>query len=176
MSITKLTYALVVVLLFVLSPLCTEAQQYHQSAGVRYGSKTSALTYKKFLKGEHAIEAWVSGRDEGVQLTTLYLHHIPMSVASTDNFYFYVGVGGHLGYQKNKKISKRIDQYSPDDYYYFKDEFVEMGIDAMIGVEYRLLRIPMSVNVDLKPYLNYIGFRKLDGDFWDGAIGLKYIF
>ena len=51
-----------------------------------------------------------------------------------------------------------------------------MGIDGIIGIEYRMLSVPITLSLDLKPYLNYIGMRKVKADFWDASIAIKYVF
>jgi hypothetical protein len=51
-----------------------------------------------------------------------------------------------------------------------------MGIDAMIGAEYRLPTLPLTVGIDLKPYFNFVGLRHTNLHFWDLAISAKYIF
>ena len=47
------------------------AQFYDNSLGLRLGT-TSAMTYKRFITKEQALELLVSGRKDGFQLTTLY--------------------------------------------------------------------------------------------------------
>ncbi|WP_147407501.1 hypothetical protein [Reichenbachiella sp. MSK19-1] len=156
-------------------PSLAQSQDYERSAGVRLGS-TSALTFKRFLGEEQAIEFLLSGRDHGVQLTSLYIKHHQMSLGTFENFYFYAGVGGHAGYQKNSDITKVRDPQDSEFYYYKEDEFVELGIDGLVGIEWRIFSIPLSISVDIMPHLTYVGFAKVNGDFWDGSLGIKYIF
>jgi len=46
----------------------------------------------------------------------------------------------------------------------------------MAGIEYRMLGIPMTLSLDIVPYMNYAGFRKLEVDFWNVSFGIKYVF
>ncbi len=151
-------------------------QEYSQSAGVRFGA-TSALTYKKFIVTEEALEVMVSGRNEGLQLTTMYVFHVPMDLSFSPNFYAYYGAGGHFGYEKRNNLSKILVGTDGGAYIFERDAtFFTMGADFLIGVEYRWLAAPITVSFDVKPYFDYIGFRKTDGRFWDSAISFKYIF
>ena len=75
------------------------AQSYDQSAGVRLGG-SSAVTYKKFLAPEEAVEFLFSGRNEGAQLGIMYVAHKPMEFSFNENFYGYYGLGGHLGLER----------------------------------------------------------------------------
>lgn len=156
------------------TPSLLHAQQYGRSAGIRLGG-TSGLTYKKFIVDEQAVETMVSGRNNGVQLTIMWVMHHPMEIAFNENFFFYYGVGGHVGVEKYDDITKqRLTNGS--EFSYESKNYFAMGVDALIGMEYRMLTIPMSLSLDMKPYLNYVGMRKLKGQFWDVAIGIKYIF
>lgn len=154
----------------------TRAQEYVRSAGVRLGSETTALTFKKFASEDQAVEVFLSGRSKGLQLTLMYEKYLPMRVGTLDNFYFYSGMGGHVGYQKDNEINKVPTGVAQSDFYYTEEDYFEIGIDGIVGIEYRILSIPLSINVDLKPFVSYVGFEKLEGDFWDGSVGVKYIF
>lgn len=153
-----------------------KAQEYIRSAGVRLASETTALTFKKFASQDQAVEVFLSGRSKGLQVTLMYEKYLPMRVGTLDNFYFYSGMGGHIGYQKDSEINKVPTGPLQTDFYYTKEEYFEIGIDGIVGIEYRILSVPLSINVDLKPFVSYVGFEKVEGDFWDGSIGVKYIF
>jgi len=151
-------------------------QEYSQSAGARFGA-TSALTYKKFLVTEEAFETMISGRNEGLQLTGLYVFHVPMELAFSPNFYAYYGAGGHFGYERRDDLNKVLLGGDGDQFAYEQNaKFFTMGADLLIGVEYRWLSAPLTISFDVKPYFDYIGMRKTDSMFWDSAISFKYIF
>ncbi len=176
----KITFKAITWLLIVIGFFVTQssvfAQEYNRSAGVRLASETSAITYKKFLSEDRAVELLLSGRNKGLQLTVLTQKYIPMRVGTLDNFFFYAGMGGHCGYEANNEIEKAGIGPNPINYNYIEENYFTIGVDGIVGIEYRILSIPLSINVDLKPYLTYVGFARLEGDFWDGSIGVKYIF
>ncbi len=161
-------------LYLVLAYTC-HAQQYAQSAGLRLGT-TAGLTYKKFLTEEKAVEILMSGRNDGFQIITMYVNHLPMEVAFSEFFYGYYGIGGHLGFERFDGLRKVLTSIDPPDFEYEDQTYFIMGVDALIGVEYRWLSIPMTVGFDLKPYFNFIGMRHTEAHFWDAAITLKYVF
>jgi hypothetical protein len=156
-------------------PFLALAQQYDKSAGIRLGG-TSGLTFKKFIVDEQAIETIVSSRRDGVQVTVTWIMHHPMEVSFNENFFFYYGVGGHIGVEKHDDISKQLYSENPPLFNYENKSFLSLGADALIGVEYRMLNVPITFNLDMKPYVNYVGMRKLEAKFWDVAIAIKYIF
>lgn len=164
-----------IVMLFTFCFAQVQAQQYDRSAGIRLGG-SSGLTFKKFIIDEQAIEVIVSNRKSGVQLTGLFLMHQPMHVSFNDNFYFYYGVGGHIGVEEHDNLDKILSSSDPNDFLYEEKSYLTLGIDGMIGIEYRMLSVPITFSLDLKPYLNYVGLRKVKADFWDASIAIKYVF
>lgn len=148
-------------------------QQYKQSAGVRLGH-TSGFTYKKFIVGEQAVELLLSGRRDGIQFSTLYKWHEPLELSFNENFYFYYGMGAHVGYERYDGLNKVL--VATDDFIFERQTYFVIGADAIVGLEYRWLSLPITVGFDVKPYFNYIGFRHMDANFWDASISFKYIF
>ncbi len=150
--------------------------QYKNSSGIRIGH-TSALTYKRFITDTQAMEFMASGRNQGFQLTTLYQFHKPMDIGFNDDFHFYYGVGAHVGYER---LQDRLlnGPFTPPTLEFQDRErsFFTMGVNTIIGIEYRWLKIPMTIGLDIKPYLDFVGMRRTNLRFWDTAISFKYIF
>jgi hypothetical protein len=152
--------------------LSSQAQFYKQSAGVR-GGYTSALTYKYFYNDDQAIELMVGGRNQGIQITGLYTFHKPLNNVFSDMVYFYYGVGLHTGYE----IYTTQDTFtSLGDFINNQHPFFIMGIDTMVGLEYRMLSIPLTVGLDIKPYFQLVDMRYGDTRFWDVGASVKYVF
>lgn len=148
---------------------------YQQSAGVRLGH-TAALTFKKFMVEEEALEVMLSGRRDGLQLTTIYTFHKPMELSFNENFFLYYGLGAHVGYENYDRFSKTLIALEPPEFVFRERTFFVMGADALLGIEYRWLSVPITVSFDLKPYFSFIGMRYTNGRFWDSAVAIKYIF
>ncbi len=150
-------------------------QLYEKSAGLRLGN-TSGLTFKKFTTESEAIELMLSGRNEGMQFTAIYLFHQPMEFSFNDKFYAHYGLGGHVGYERFDDIAKTLVNEAGDAFVFEDKSFFVMGIDASLGIEYRWLEVPITLGFDLKPMFNFIGMRHTRARFWDGAISFKYVF
>jgi hypothetical protein len=151
------------------------AQNINKTAGVRLGH-TAGLTYKKFIDPQSAIEFTLSGRRAGLQVTGMMLNHIPIDISFNDQFHLYYGLGAHLGIERYAGYRKELSVVDPSGYIYTRSNYFTMGIDAMIGAEYRLPTLPLTVGIDLKPYFNFVGLRHTNFHFWDLAISAKYIF
>ncbi len=155
--------------------MASAQQNYEKSAGVRLGS-TSGLTFKKFVTENEAIELLLSGRNEGMQFTVMYLFHQSMEFSFNDKFYAHYGLGGHIGYERFDDISKTLVNATGDAFVFEDKSFFAMGIDANLGIEYRWLEVPITIGFDIKPIFNFIGMRHTRGQFWDSGISFKYVF
>lgn len=156
--------------------LVSNAQQnYEKSTGIRLGN-TSGLTFKKFTTESEALELILSGRNEGMQITALYLFHQPMEFSFNENFYVHYGLGGHVGYERFDDIAKTLVNQTGDAFVFEDKSFFVMGIDANLGIEYRWLEVPITIGFDVKPIFNFIGMRYTRAKFWDAGISFKYVF
>ena len=157
-----------------------KAQYYEQSAGIRLGG-SYGLTYKKFFNETDAVEFLFGGRQDGLQLTITYQFNKPLNLSRNETFFLYYGAGGHVGYEKypTKSLYPLNDQpfIQPfSEFYYEHRSYFSMGIDALIGMEYRFLTAPLTIGLDIKPYFSFIGYRYTRTDFWDTSLSVKYVF
>jgi hypothetical protein len=156
--------------------LCAQAQYYQNSAGIRTGY-TSAITYKHFLKNEQAIELMASGRNDGIQITTLYEFHKPMELSFNDNFFAYYGVGASVGYEKlSRRTFENNLNGASSSLIYDRRSYFAMGVNTILGVEYRWLAMPLTIGLDIKPQIQFIDMQYTDTRFWDMGFSVKYVF
>lgn len=156
--------------------LVAEAQHYKHSAGLRTGY-TSALTYKRFFSNEQAIEFMASGRNNGFQVTTLYQFNKPMEVSFNDRFFAYYGVGASVGYEKySGRFAEPVPNPTGPAFVFNHRTYFTMGINAILGVEYRWLAVPITIGLDIKPMFQFIGMQYTDTHFWDMGLSVKYVF
>ncbi|CAK9067386.1 Uncharacterized protein SCF082_LOCUS34117, partial [Durusdinium trenchii] len=115
------------------------------------------VTFKKFIYEEEAVELLLTGRNRGLQLTGMYQYHRPLEMNFSDRFYLHYGVGGHFGYEKRNDyrligpFNGPLPPLPPDPF----DQNTEigprrqsqftMGVDAIVGVEYRWLSVPITL-------------------------------
>ena len=131
---------------------------------------TSGLTFKHFFKTENAIEGILGVWPDAMGLTVLYEHHTNTDV---DGLYWYYGGGAH------STIGNSRNFYAFDDgrkfLYRYSDSDYAVGVDGVIGIEYKVRQIPFAFSFDLKPYLEIDNL----GDaymFVDPALGIKVAF
>lgn len=149
--------------------------QYDRSAGLRLG-RFSGVTFKKFVHEEEAFEFLLSGRNDGLQLTGLYEFHTPLKWGLSDRLYLNYGAGGHFGYERDDRPRFVFLPGNQVELINRSRHLFTMGVDALVGIEYRWLAFPLTVGIDMKPYFDFIGMRSTRLRFWDTALTVKYIF
>ncbi len=150
---------------------------YKTGIGLRGGSYTSGLTFKTFIKDDAAIEGILSVPyfRNSFLITVLYEKHA--TAFNTEGFKWFYGLGGHIGsyhyrhyysyYNCNKKKCIRINEYDNHN------RFVSIGIDGILGLEYKIQEIPFTLGVDIKPYIDIV---RPGLGYFDSAFSVRYVF
>lgn len=147
------------------------AQEYEKAVGLR-GGLTSGITYKKFLNDIKAMEAIISFRDNGLQVTALREYHQISFLEYGDGFYFIQGYGGHLGFLFADEFNFLFTTVE----YQEKRFSPVLGIDGYIGIEYRVQDIPVIGGIDYKPFMEFSLRNPFRLVSWDFAFYIKYTF
>lgn len=156
---------IIVVLVFFsfLSGASAQENTYNTAIGLRLGIDPG-LSIKTFIAPTKALEGLVDLYTHGILLTGLYeIHKQAFNVERLSWFY---GLGGHIG-------SFRGGYYTNWDNVYYADNFITLGIDGILGLEYHMKEIPFTVGVDIKPFVDIVN----PGiGYLDGALTLRYAF
>lgn len=145
----------------ILSIFAANAQSYDTGVGIR-GGLFNGITGKHFISENAAVEGILSTRWRSFNITGLYeIHNFAFD---TPGLYWFYGGGAHIGFGDGDH-HPRIDTI--DNYSYF-------GIDGIIGMEYVIADVPLTIGIDWKPVINLVGY----SDFWgdSGALSVRYIF
>jgi hypothetical protein len=51
-----------------------------------------------------------------------------------------------------------------------------LGMDGVIGSEYTFSKVPVTLSVEFKPYVEWQNFNRFVANFWDFGFGIKYSF
>jgi hypothetical protein len=143
-----------------------QAQQYNTGVGVRLGGYENGLTVKHFISSNTAIEGILGFRPGGFALTGLYQKHATaFDVQSLKWFY---GFGAHIGGIGKGKSYKR---HGEDRLY--NNSGILLGADAILGLEWLIPDLPITLGADLHPRLEL-----LNGTFIDiePALTIRYAF
>jgi hypothetical protein len=149
-------------MLFMLFSVYCFAQDYQTGIGLR-GGYTSGITFKHFISEAHAFEVIVGSRWRGVNITGLYEFHRPAFEVEGLNWFY--GGGAHIGVFRG---------YSGGPWDNFRGEqFMQVGVDGIVGLEYKIPPIPISLSFDIKPMLSLY---RHTGFFFDSAFSARYVF
>ncbi len=151
----------------------TSAQSYTFSLGGR-GGFANGLTAKYFIGENKAIEGIFTRRYRGYTFTAIYEMHKNLK---TENLTWFYGLGGHIasyssyyyyGYNRFNTYTYKNHVYKG----YYSEPISVLGIDAIIGLEYRFKEIPFTIGIDAKPFFDLVG----GGDnYVDAAASIRYI-
>ena len=123
-------------------------QDYQTGIGVKIGM-APGISAKHFLTTNGALEGVLTYRWQGVNFTGLGEFHIP--VFDTQGMYFYYGGGFHVGVWDS---GLAMDEAAGG-------RKLNLGIDAVVGLEHAFPGIPLSLGLDWKPNFNIISDSRL---------------
>lgn len=127
---------LLIALLCVVFTSRAVAQEYTWALGVRGGVTATGLTGKYNFDASNSIEGIIDFT-RGVNVYALYERNVPVI---GQGFNFFYGAGANLGGWKE----------------HGKYPFT-MGVNGIVGLEYKFNSIPLLLAVDYKPCLNFVG-------------------
>lgn len=139
------------------------AQTYKTALGLRFGGLTSGLTIKHFSNKNTALEGIFSVARKSFLITGLYENH---SASANSSLIFLYGAGAHVGFFQNGG-----SYYYNDNRKYTSNTVI--GIDGIIGLDYKFNKTPLNISMDLKPFIDLTGSSYF---YMDGGISLRYTF
>ena len=130
---------------------------YRTAVGVKFWP--GALTVKHFIRDDRALEGLFSFWGHGFRFTGLYEIH--GNFADAQGLKWYVGPGAHVGF------------YDYHDDHNHHIDGVYIGIDGVLGLDYKFNGAPINISIDWQPsfeFGEYVGFAHY------GGIGFRYTF
>ncbi|PVY39958.1 hypothetical protein [Pontibacter virosus] len=123
---------LITILLVAGAATASQAQKYRTAAGIRLGGDQFGATVQQRIAEKSTLEGLALVGSREYSGTLLYQRHWPML---GKRFNYYLGGGGHIGN--------------------LKDHGVFTGLDAIVGVEYKVNGLPFLLSADVKPALHF---------------------
>ena len=138
---------------------------------------SSGISYQLMVDEFRGYKGFVSFRDGGVQFTALIESYRPLYLNFTDKMYFYSGMGAHIGFTRwqsgNWLWSDQFRYYSQANYFSIAPV---IGLDAIIGMEFRLDRAPLTFSLDAKPFFELFGQNMFRLSVFDVGLSVKVHF
>jgi len=157
--------------LIALFSLTSVAQPYNNAIGIRLGNYESfaGITFKHFVKSTGVLEFIGYAPYHGLHLIGLY--KFQQEIKGVDNLYWFIGGGIHAGFYDGEYYHKKHDDW--DDWE--DGRFTVVGVDFIIGVEYKLPSAPFAFAVDWKPAWGLNGYNH---EHWgdNGSVSARFTF
>jgi len=147
-----------ILLLFLTVGLSAQSQDYKTAVGVR-GTYDFGFTGKYFIEETTALEGILHLGQWGFSITGLYEMHAP--AFDVDRLYWYYGGGAHIGQIGDNHPNLENDHGA-----------LLLGVDGIIGLEYDIEEIPITISADWKPTISFTGYRT---GLW-GGLSFRYTF
>lgn len=132
--------------------------EYNQAIGIKFPGGLS-LTYKKFVTDTRNIELQLTSWNQGFRVSGLYEFNY-YTFNSVEGLAWFVGPGVHIGLWK--------EQYSKD-----YNSYADLGIDGIIGLDYKFKNIPINASIDWEPAVTLVGTAGFTPAY--GGLAIRYI-
>lgn len=154
------TLLLVMTTFFYANAQMNESSSYKTALGVKV--YPGAISVKHFIKANTALEGLGYISSDGFRLTGLYeLHN---NLGNVEGLKWYIGGGGHLGIWS--------DTWKTN--YPTREGGLAIGVDGVIGLDYKIKDVPLNLSFDWQPSFNLIGYNYFEGGW--GGLGIRYTF
>lgn len=152
-------------LLFTLSIVLSSSAQnlgtsYRTALGIKYAP--AGITLKHFTQNNRALEGIGYFWKDGFRFTGLYEIHGDFNGAP--GLKWYVGPGAHIQFW-NEEWKKR---------YPARDASVAIGVDGVLGLDYKIKGAPLNLSLDWQPSFNFVGYTYFEGGW--GGFAIRYTF
>jgi hypothetical protein len=121
-----------------------------------------AISVKHFVKPARAIEGLGYISNEGFRITGLYELHFPITGA--EGLAWYVGGGAHIGAWNDNWRNR----------YPTRNSSIALGVDGVLGLDYKIKGAPLNLSFDWQPSFNLIGYTYFEGGW--GGLAIRYTF
>jgi hypothetical protein len=144
---------------------------YSFAFGVRAGG-TSGVTFKHMMNRGSAVEFILGVWPSAVGFTALYEKHVQ---SSFNGLRFYYGGGLHATAEANRQLYRDFNNTSGERIYRYGPDGYGIGIDGMVGLEYKIPVIPVAISFDLKPLVEVSNLGTVFTAI-DPGLGIKFAF
>jgi hypothetical protein len=134
--------------------------EYDRSIGLKIFP--GAVSYKWKWDQASKAEALLYMSSEGFRLTGLYEKYFPLT-PEVPGLNWFIGGGAHWGIWSDNWKNK----------YPTRESGIAIGIDGVIGLDYKLKTAPLNISIDWQPSFNIIGYQYFEGGW--GGIGIRYV-
>jgi hypothetical protein len=150
--------AIAILLVTIITTVRAQAP-YNRALGLKFPGGFS-LTYKKFVSDTHNFEAQFTSWNKGFRAAGLYEINF-YAFNKVPELSWFVGPGAHIGFWKSA-FEKTYDSQ------------IDIGVDGIIGLDYKFKTVPINVSLDWEPAVTLLGSAGFTPVF--GGAAIRYTF
>ena len=129
------------------------SSNYTNAIGLKF--YPTGITFKHFFNEKNSGELIGYFYNYGTRITGLY--EINFDISAVDGLGWYVGPGAHIGFYNDKHGGASV-----------------LGIDGVIGLDYKINSAPINLSVDWQPSIEFgNGYNNGFSGNW-GGIAIRY--
>lgn len=147
------------------------SSSYHNAIGLR-GGYTSGLTFKHNFGSAQSAEFILGLWRNGFSVTGMYEINAGTGVSGLR---WYYGGGGHIAIGNYYTDGPYYRDGRRDYWYYDRRDHLGIGVDGILGLEYKIPPIPFAISLDLKPFIEVGNSGYVFGAL-DPGLGIKFTF
>jgi hypothetical protein len=144
---------------------------YSNAIGIRAGG-TSGLTYKHLMNSNNGLEFILGFWPQSIGVTGLFEKHVESGLGGLR---FYYGGGAHFTVETNRPVYRKFNDNGQEYVYRYGKNGFGIGIDGIVGLEYKIPVIPVALSVDLKPFIETTNYGGIYTAI-DPSLGIKFAF
>ncbi|MFC4230845.1 hypothetical protein ACFOW1_03010 [Parasediminibacterium paludis] len=133
---------------------------YQTAIGIKF--YPTALSVKHFIAPNKAIEGLGYFYNDGTRVTGLYELHYDIN--GVEGLKWYIGPGAHIAFWNDDWKKNNPTRNSS----------LAIGVDGILGVDYKIKNAPLNISFDWQPSLNLIGYTYFEAGW--GGLGVRYTF
>lgn len=137
---------------------------YKSALGFKVWGDGGGISYKNFIHSGQALEGVGYFWERGARFVGLYEFH--NTIEGAPGLSWYVGPGAHLGFYN--------DRYYDGRYYDGNGSGSFVGIDGVLGLDYKFNEVPINLSLDWQPSFEFGDHRGFIGSW--GGLGIRYTF
>ncbi|MBN2683467.1 MAG: hypothetical protein JXR58_13315 [Bacteroidales bacterium] len=161
----------IIILILCLNTTGLLAQDYIQAVGYR-GGFTNGITGKMFVDAETAYEGLVAFRYGGIHFAAYKLKHKAANWKYSDKLFVFTGFGVHAGFFNNYDTYNFLSPFRAT--YKRNITYSVIGLDGVLGLEYRFIKHPFVAAIDFNPFFDLFGPNYFNMHINNFAISIKY--
>lgn len=164
----KLKYSLIIIFLSLFFSI-SKAQHravgpYNTGIGLRAGF-LYGLTLKHFLNTHVALEGLGGTRWQGYTIIGLFEYQ--SETHFSEDIDWFVGFGGHAGNYERKYFLENGGAL------HYTGNVYAVGIDAIVGLEYKVNHVPLTIGIDFKPFFDLVNSNH---NYLDAGLTARFVF